>query len=155
MEVRPVQPHERETLEELGALLAYARQEAGLTQRQLALASGFTLRHLQYLEVGERRTRLSTLGRMAGVLATQFEMGESELLDAFVEAAGDSLAPESDYADKVEARRQRRARRASLEELMTDRLGRVARRRSAPEAKRRAAWVTHWAMRRNAGLPGL
>jgi transcriptional regulator with XRE-family HTH domain len=155
MEVRPIQPHERETLEELGALLAYARQEAGFTQSQLALAAGFTLRHLQYLEAGQRRTRHSTLRRMASVLATQFEMPEHEVLDAFVAAAGDSLAPESDYAAKVEARRQGRARKAVLAELRTDRLGRIVRKRSAPEAKRRAARATQLAMRRTAGLPGI
>jgi transcriptional regulator with XRE-family HTH domain len=152
VDARPIEPHEREALEDLGTLIEFARRDAGLTQRQLALAAGFTLRHLQYLEAGQRRTRLSTLARVADFLELMLDTEPDALLDLFVDTAGDSLAPESDYAAKVEYRRQRRARRAVLDEYLSDRLGRVARKRSAPEAKRRAARATERAMRRSAGL---
>jgi transcriptional regulator with XRE-family HTH domain len=155
MQGRPVEPHERESLVELGGLLAHGRRKAGLTQRQLALAAGFTLRHMQYLEAGERRTRLSTLERIADFLALMLGMDPDRLLELLRETAGEALAPESEFAEKVDRARQRRALRALQAEMLTDRLGRTARRRSAPEPKRRAARATQRAMRRNAGLPGI
>jgi transcriptional regulator with XRE-family HTH domain len=152
MEWSPIQPHERESLEDLGALLAHARRTAGLTQRQLALAAGFTLRHMQYLEAGQRRTRLSTLERVADFLALMLGADPNGLLELLAETAAETLAPESEHAEKVDHARQRRALRALQAELQADRLGRTARRRSAAEAKRRAARATERAMRRNAGL---
>ncbi len=153
MEVRLIEPHERETLEELGALLAHARRAAGLTQRQLALASALTIRHVQYLEAGQRRTRLSTLARIADFLGIMLQADPDGLLDLFVETAGESLAAETEHPEHDEHRRRVRALRAFHEELRTDRLGHLERKRSAPEAKRRAARATQRAMRRNLGLP--
>jgi transcriptional regulator with XRE-family HTH domain len=153
MEVRPIEPHERPALEAIGALLAHARRTAGLTQRQLALASSITIRHVQYLEAGQRRTRLSTLERIAAFLAPMLGADVDGLVDLLVETAGDSLAAETDHPEHDEHRRNVRALRAFHEEMRTDRLGRVERKRSAPEVKRRAARATQRAMRRNLDLP--
>jgi transcriptional regulator with XRE-family HTH domain len=154
MEVRPIEPHERPALEALGALLAHARRTAGVTQKQLALASKITIRHVQYLEAGrEKRTRLSTLERIADFLAPMLQVDPEGLLDLFMETADVALGAETDFPEHDEHRRNARALRAFHEEMRTDRLGRVERKRSAPEAKRRAARATQRAMRRNLGLP--
>jgi transcriptional regulator with XRE-family HTH domain len=151
--LRPVEESERPALQELGSLLALARQRAGLTQRQLAYGIGVGERHVQRIEAGHRRTRLSTLADAADFLSRLLDADPDGLLDLFVQTAGDALAPESQYADKVARRRVTRARRRMVDEMLSgDKLARIARRRSLPEEKRRAARATAYAMRERAGL---
>lgn len=87
---RPITPNEVRPLLELGRQLTNARKAAGLTQRQLAERARLSLRHVKRLEHGTRRTRWSTLQRLAPVLNTD--------PSALREAAGHALAPESPYS---------------------------------------------------------
>jgi transcriptional regulator with XRE-family HTH domain len=150
--LRPVQPSERAALEELGGLIAHARQRAMLTQRQLAHGAGIGERHLQRIEAGHRRTRESTLADVADFLARLLGAEPDGLLELFVDTAGEALAGESAYADKIAARRRKRARRRVIDEVLAGKLAKTARRRSLPEEKRRAARATIYAMRDQAGL---
>lgn len=156
--LRPIaDPDELQAVAELGTLLAHVRRAAGVTQRQLALATGLTTRHVQYLEAGERRTCESTLSRVADFLARFLPDEPEELLELLVEVAGPGLAPESDHVENKDARRMSRQRRAWFAELIANHDGksslhRLTRRRSVPEERRRAAQATLHAMRAGLGL---
>ncbi len=64
------------------------------------------------IENGGRRTRRSTLGRVAAALtdANPSLGDEKPLADALAELAGPALAPESPHAERIARRRQRRKR---------------------------------------------
>ncbi len=149
---RPVAPEEARALRELGEVLHQARTAAELSQGELAKAVTLSKRHLQRIEAGQRRTRLSTLERLAKFLARFLVIDEDDLLEVFLQVAGTSLAQESAYADKVELRRGQRAGRQWRAELRSGRLRRRSRRRSLPEERVQQARIILLAMRRNAGL---
>lgn len=54
-----------EPKEQLGANLRRLRQEAGITQMELALRIGMDTAEISRLELGNRDPRLSTLARVA------------------------------------------------------------------------------------------
>lgn len=99
----PLQPHEVGPALALGRLIRSRRLATGRTIAALADAAEISPRHWRRLEAGERRTRASTLDRIAAALGVD----PVEL----AEAAGPALADESVYADRVAARRARRTRR--------------------------------------------
>ncbi|MCU1692983.1 MAG: hypothetical protein JWM64_2074 [Frankiales bacterium] len=147
---RPLQPEELPHLQALGATLRHARVLAVVTQEQLAQGAALSVRFLQRLEAGQRRTRASTLGRIAYFLALFLDVDHDDLVDLLVDAAGPALAPESEHGDKVAQRRVARARRVFWDEMRTDRLARQARRRKLPEERRQRARATLAALQRNA-----
>lgn len=165
---RPILDDEREGWQTFGGLLALIRAEAGLSQRQLAVVAGIGLRHMQRIEAGERRTRLSRLIDMTDFL-TRFlldwsqipidehsERGDEHsdrLIGALLEVSGVTLAAESEHADRAEVqRRQRaRARRAWLEMTGPDRR-KITQRRASGEQQRRRARATLHAAREHAGI---
>ena len=67
-------------------------------------------RQIEQIERGIRRTRRSTLKRIAAALVgVEPELGDvNALVEQLVELAGAGLAPESDYRYRVERRRERR-----------------------------------------------
>lgn len=104
---RPIQPWERAYLITLGNVLREQRLAAGLTQASLARRAQVSTGHLQRLEHGRRRTRLSTLSRLAAVL-TSDPSSQQRLLGNLASSAGPALAPESDYDDRITRRRKTR-----------------------------------------------
>ena len=118
---RPIQDDETEGLEALGALLSALRQKAGVTDRDLAAASQVSERHLQRLRAGVRRTRASTLERIARALAPRLYLDPLELHDTLVMTAGRALAPESEFRGRVDRRRQRRLDRELAKEATRQR----------------------------------
>jgi transcriptional regulator with XRE-family HTH domain len=104
---RPLRAHERAHVERLGRLLATTRRAVGLTQEQVALRAGLSRTHLDRLERGLRRTRRSTLTRIAVVFVLEVpRLGPVErLVDDLVAEAGPALAEESAYAERVARRR--------------------------------------------------
>lgn len=112
---RPVEPVEVPHLEALGRRLREARAATGLTQAAIGSAAELSRNHLSSLERGVRRTRASTLERLASALTEDGEAAAG-LYRELVALAGPALAPESDYADRVERRRRRRSRQAVLRE---------------------------------------
>jgi transcriptional regulator with XRE-family HTH domain len=100
---------ERLLAQELGAMIRARRIAINMSQVDLANQAGIGTRHLRRLEYGERRTRGSTLVRIASALAT--DQGAAEAcLSELLRAAGPSIAPESDFIARVERRRPRRLR---------------------------------------------
>ena len=95
-------PHEWAAARDLGARVAGLRRAANMTQVQLADQAELGVRHLQRIEAGLRRTRLSTLGRLAAAVG-----GDVAELAAM---AGPSLASESVHADRMRVRRANRVR---------------------------------------------
>jgi hypothetical protein len=84
------------------------RQATGLTIDRAAIAAEMSWAGWRRIEVATRRTRHSTLERMAKVLAEPLGMVPSEVYDELVRRAGIALAPESVYRERGEARRKRR-----------------------------------------------
>src|SRR4051794_12203611 len=93
---RPIEDWERHHLCALGALLLSSRVGLRRSQRETALRAEIGERHLRDLEHGERRTRRSTLTRIAVALVDSGNEIEAKRLYAdFQAAAGPALAPES------------------------------------------------------------
>lgn len=114
MSRRPILQREVPHLERLGRLLSTTRRALGLTQQEVALAAALHWTSLQRIELGTRRTRRSTLRRIAAVFVLEApRLGPVErLLEDFVQAAGPALAEESAFAERVGRRRQVREERA-------------------------------------------
>jgi transcriptional regulator with XRE-family HTH domain len=114
---RPIEPWEVAGLEALGSALRSLRLEAGLTRMSLGVASELSYAQVTRIESGTRRTRRSTLLRLSRALCAAVpELGDPEpLVDELVATAGDSLAPESPYQDRIARRRERRKRRTARE----------------------------------------
>ncbi len=110
---RPIESSEVPHLECLGHLLKRLRKTAGMTQRDLACSAELSSWMVSQIELGTRRTRQSTLRRIARAIvgAVPNVSTEDELTEQLVEAAGAALAPESGYRDRVDRRRKRRAKR--------------------------------------------
>jgi transcriptional regulator with XRE-family HTH domain len=111
---RPILARELPHLQRLGTLLGTTRRALGMTQKEVALAAALHWTHLQRLELGTRRTRRSTLRRIAAVYVLQNpRLGPvDDLLTDFVRVAGPALAEESAYAERVARRRRVRDERA-------------------------------------------
>ena len=139
--------NEVEFLEGLGRRLATLRRQAGLTQRALGFRAALSESQIYRIESGARRTRRSTLERVAEALAnTCPALGPaSELGQTLAAAAGPALAPESPFRDRVARRRKRRWEKkrhlarcvTSLEEL--ERVGRIRLHPGTVRALRRKA----------------
>ena len=99
----------------LGACLRSLRSEVGLSQALLANRAGLSERSYRRIEHGDRRTRASTLRRLAdGLVAYTSTLGTAdEVTTRLITAAGLALADESEYQSRVEARRRRRMAKAN------------------------------------------
>jgi transcriptional regulator with XRE-family HTH domain len=97
----------------LGCSVRALRARAELTQAKLAELAELSVSTVSRIEAGARRTRRSTLGRIAAVVArTDPSLGEPEpLADSLAGLGGPALAPESAFADRLARRRERRARK--------------------------------------------
>ena len=109
---RPIADDEVHLLEELGRAIAHVRGSAGLSRRALAEIALMHPTSIARIEYGTRRTRASTLKRIAGALAAQCDdLDADSLVKSWVRLGGRAIAPESDYADRLELRRQSRVSR--------------------------------------------
>ncbi len=110
---RPIKSCEVPDLERLGRLLRGLRKAAGMTQRDLARSAELSSWMLRQIELGTRRTRRSTLRRIAHAIvgAHPNASTEDELTEQLAGAAGAALAPESGYRARIDRRRERRAKR--------------------------------------------
>lgn len=108
--LRPIEPEEVPFLREFGAILRGFRVHVGATQSMLGIEAQMHPMHVYRLERGARRTRLSTIWRLASALAdfSDGELDADDVAELLVEAVGPALAPESKYEDVLAKRRARR-----------------------------------------------
>jgi transcriptional regulator with XRE-family HTH domain len=110
---RPIEDWETPYLEALGAALKTARLAAGLSRAGMARGAEVSEETIYRIEAGLRRTRLSTLERIAVFLYEESSEDPWRMTDHFASVAGPSLAPESVFPERVERRRARRERKGS------------------------------------------
>lgn len=114
---RPITDDEAPYLAALGRELRAVRNRLGISRGALADAAELSLRHIESLEVGDRRTRRSTLTRIATGIQLIADPDDAdsidvdELVERWVTVAGPALAPESVYPDHPSRRRRRAKRR--------------------------------------------
>jgi transcriptional regulator with XRE-family HTH domain len=107
---RPIGDAEVPSLERLGAALRAYRQEAGLSAARLARAAEVHPSTVERIEAAMRRTRRSTLRRMAAALASAHPtLDPGRVAADLIAAGGSAIAPESRYAERIARRRTRRA----------------------------------------------
>lgn len=105
--MRPIEDHERPHLAAFGAELRRLRHAAGLTQLQVAIKADLSEMMIRYLEHGQRRTRPSTIHRLAAAVAPD---DVDTVAHRLLELAGPAVAPESRYAERQAKWRLRRRR---------------------------------------------
>ena len=121
---RPIADDEVRLLEELGRAIAHARVSAGLSRRALAERALMHPTSIARIEYGTRRTRPNALKRIARALAAEGDdLDADALVKGWVRLGGRAIAPESEYADRVELRRQsrvsrKRSRESRAQELL-------------------------------------
>jgi hypothetical protein len=111
---RPITADEVAGLEALGDELRRLRWKVARVARPaLAVRAQVSIRQIEQIEQAIRRTRRSTLERIAAALVEMKpELGEAaDLVERLIELAGPGLAPESAYRERVERRRRRRWRK--------------------------------------------
>lgn len=97
----------------LGDELRRLRHHVGLNRQALGQRCLLHHNHIGKLELGYRRTRRSTLGRIAAALEEiSPDLGPvEELVARLCGLAGPALAPETDYPRQVERTLRRKMRR--------------------------------------------
>jgi transcriptional regulator with XRE-family HTH domain len=109
---RPLSATEYEAALQLGQTLRQVREHLGLPRTFLARQAQINEKHLWDLEHGYRRTRPSTLRRLADGLCAWVDDVDPVLLTAeLVALAGPAIAAESQYRDRVDRRRAARTQR--------------------------------------------
>jgi hypothetical protein len=101
-------------MEALGNELRRLRREvAGLSRARLGVSAEMSSRQIEQIERAIRRTRRSTLERIvAALVKAKPDLGDpAALLERLLSLAGASLAPESQYRERVEKRRKARWKR--------------------------------------------
>jgi transcriptional regulator with XRE-family HTH domain len=112
---RKIEAWEAPHLEALGAEVRRLRKLTTLTVAEFAWEIEVCVQHLWRLERGVRRTRRSTLARIAEAVDAEVpELGGTKvILTRLLELTGPALAPESEYAARMDRRRARRRRKAA------------------------------------------
>lgn len=112
---RPFEAWERPLLEAFSEALHRHRTLAGISQRQLHLATGLAEFTIHRLEHAARRTRHSTIRRIALALAEArgaFCLAD-EIAEEMIEALGAAAAPESHRMASIERTRNHRVKKLS------------------------------------------
>lgn len=113
----PIPDSEGFFLERLGRQLRSYREDAGLTRNELAASAQLSPAAVGKIEWGVRRTRRSTLTRIAWALHGDVDPDALErFVDELCDLAGPALAAESEFKERVDKRRERRSRKAERED---------------------------------------
>ena len=111
---RPIRTTEVPPLESLASELRRMRWDIGRISRpELSRVADVSVRQIEQIERAIRRTRRSTIERIAAALSQlNPKVGAPEVLvERLVALAGDGLAPESPFRHRVDRRRRRRWRK--------------------------------------------
>ncbi|MCH7584193.1 MAG: helix-turn-helix domain-containing protein [Acidobacteria bacterium] len=134
---RPIADDEVQLLEELGRAIGQARGCAGRSRRALAESALMHPTSIARIEYGTRRTRSSTLKRIARALAAECDdLDPDALVESWLLLGGRAIAPESDYSDRIELRRQNRVSRKRSRESKAQELVAYRNRRERAELNR-------------------
>jgi transcriptional regulator with XRE-family HTH domain len=144
----PIRADEVPFLEALGARVRFLRELADVSRRDLAGLAQMSAGHLGMLEWGTRRTRRSTLERIAFALSVAnpdaLVVDPFDLVEDFVALAGPALASESQFKERVDRRRERRTRKVEKrdEETVSEALpmARALTANAVAEFKRSGRW---------------
>lgn len=111
---RPITPEERPYLMAAGTRLRAVRQAVGLSQADVGYCCGVNRSLVAKIELGQTRTRASMLRRLANELheaAPDVVVDLDALVAELVTLAGPTLVPESPRQERIDRRRDRRAKR--------------------------------------------
>ena len=135
---RPIADGEVQLLEELGRAIVQARGSTGLSRRALAESALMHPTSIARIKYGTtRKTLASTLKRIARALAAKCDdLDADSLVESWVRLGGRAIAPESDYADRVELPRQNRVSRKRSHESRAQELLEYRNRRERAELNR-------------------
>jgi hypothetical protein len=119
---RPIEASDLQNLRTLGRevrALRFVRGRLAVRSSQLGLRAQVPRMTLWRIETGVRRTRQSTLQRIAKAAARLNPSAgtQDEILERLIKAAGNSLAPPSPYQYRVNRRRMRRFRRSNANQV--------------------------------------
>lgn len=120
---RPITPDEVPYLERFGQVLQKLCRQAGLKQVEVAGGAQLSASHFWKLTRGLRRTRASTIARIANVLAPEIGVDPKTLETKMLRAIGPALAPEADPAhrERIDRRRQERVAKARRKAFVKER----------------------------------
>lgn len=144
---RPIEDAEVDYLLELGENVRFLREDAGLSRRELAWQAFVHPSTIERIEYGTRRTRRSTLERIAAALVEALGLDDGEavgLVEYLVELAGPALAPESDHADRIVRRRTKRWNRIVKDLELAEEIAQGLARPIAREMARGYIRDWHW-----------
>lgn len=118
--VSPLTPEEYAGAEALGGYIRELRFAGGLSVPRAARASDMSENGWWRIENATRRTRHSTVERIAKGLGAVLGIDPNEVYAELVKRADNALAPESEYRERVERRRAERIRRKVAQEDRLD-----------------------------------
>jgi hypothetical protein len=126
---RPIEASDLENLRELGRevrALRFVRGRLVVRSSQFGLLAQVPRMTLWRIEAGVRRTRQSTLQRIAKAasLLNPSAGTQDEILERLIKAAGTSLAPPSPYQYRINRRRMRRFRKTNANYYLRELSGR-------------------------------
>ena len=122
---RPIEVSDLQNLRELGREVRALRFVSGrlvVRSSELGLLAQVPRRTLWRIETGIRRTRQSTLQRIAKAASRLNPSAgtQDEIFGQLIEAAGDALAPPSKYQYRVNRRRMRRFRKSNANQYLRE-----------------------------------
>jgi hypothetical protein len=153
---RPIASDEVVGLQALGDEIRRLRWNVARVHRpRLAVSAEVSVRQLEQIEQAIRRTRRSTLARIAGALVgLRADIGSAEeLAERLAALAGPSLAPESEFQERVEKRRRARWRHRDRPNVKTPGRSRSKPRDSGNRMTRDSVGVTLSIPWRRSGAP--
>lgn len=140
---RPITDEEVPHLVAWGAELRRLRRASPYTRAEVVAMASISLSYLDELEMGTRRPRRETVESLLVAILDDDDLEEpawSQHVAAHVAMLGPALAPPSDYAEKVERTRRRRARKKlRFHDAVELRATELARKWTAENAERRRA----------------
>jgi hypothetical protein len=114
---RPITDDEIPHLEKLGSELRRLRESHGMSRPVVARGAQVSSTTIALIEWACRRTRPSTLRRIVDVLVPD-PAKAAAIVEHLLELGGPAVAPESQWANRLDRRRARRVRQRAKREAL-------------------------------------